>query len=66
MIMFGEIGLSGEIRPVQNGIERLNEAVKHGFKQSLIPMANKPKEINSNMNVETVTHLSQVMEKVGL
>jgi DNA repair protein RadA/Sms len=66
MVMFGEIGLSGEIRPVQNGIERLNEAVKHGFKQSLIPMANKPKEITLDMNVETVTHLSQVIEKVGL
>jgi DNA repair protein RadA/Sms len=66
MVMFGEIGLSGEIRPVQNGIERLNEAVKHGFKQSLIPMANKPKEITSDMNVETVTHLSQVMEKMSL
>ncbi|MGB1800640.1 MAG: DNA repair protein RadA [Gammaproteobacteria bacterium] len=66
MIMFGEIGLSGEIRPVQNGIERLNEAEKHGFKQALIPLANKPKEVSSEMQVQTVSHLSQVMEKVGL
>ncbi len=66
MVMFGEIGLSGEIRPVQNGMERLNEAAKHGFKQALIPSANKPKEISSKMEVQTVTHISQVMEKVGL
>ena len=66
MVMFGEIGLSGEIRPVQNGLERLNEAEKHGFKQALIPLANNPKEVSSEMNVQTVSHLSQVMDKVGL
>jgi DNA repair protein RadA/Sms len=66
MVMFGEIGLSGEIRPIQNGLERLNEAAKHGFKQALIPSANKPKELISKMDVQTVTHISQVMEKVGL
>lgn len=66
MIMFGEIGLSGEIRPVQNGIERLNEALKHGFKQALVPKANSPKGGLPNMDIQTVTHISQVMEKVGL
>ncbi len=65
MVMFGEVGLSGEIRPVQNGIERLNEAVKHGFKQSLIPIANNPKDAISDVDIQTVTHISQVMEKVG-
>ncbi|HIF52196.1 MAG TPA: DNA repair protein RadA [Thiotrichaceae bacterium] len=66
MIMFGEIGLSGEIRPIQNGIERLNEAVKHGFKQALVPKANSPKGGLPNLDIQTVTHISQVMEKVGL
>jgi DNA repair protein RadA/Sms len=66
MIMFGEVGLSGEIRPIQNGMERLNEAAKHGFKQSLIPTANNPKGAITDMNIQTVTHVSQVMEKVGL
>jgi DNA repair protein RadA/Sms len=66
MVMFGEIGLSGEIRPVQNGNERLNEAVKHGFKQALIPAANNPKGGISGMDIQTVTHVSQLMEKVGL
>ena len=65
MIMFGEVGLSGEIRPVQNGIERLNEAAKHGFKQSLIPEANKPKATVKGMTVQPVKHLSQVMDVLG-
>ncbi len=66
MVMFGEVGLAGEIRPIQNGMERLNEATKHGFKQALIPVANKPKTAISAMSMHTVTHVSQVMEKTGL
>ncbi len=66
MVMFGEVGLSGEIRPIQNGMERLNEAAKHGFEQSMIPIANKPKVSIPNMEIQTVTHVSQVMERVGL
>jgi DNA repair protein RadA/Sms len=62
MVMFGEVGLSGEIRPVQNGMERLNEAVKHGFKQSLIAEANKPKNAIKEMKTHSVKHLAQVME----
>ena len=64
MVMFGEVGLSGEIRPVQNGIERLNEAAKHGFKQAMVPVANKPKTDYPEMTVETVLNLSQVMDKL--
>ncbi|MDH5423559.1 MAG: DNA repair protein RadA [Gammaproteobacteria bacterium] len=44
IITFGEIGLAGEIRPVPNGIERLREAAKHGFKRAIIPAANMPKK----------------------
>lgn len=65
MIMFGEVGLSGEIRPVQNGIERLNEAAKHGFKQALIPEANKPKTSIKGITTQPVKHLSQVMDVLG-
>ncbi len=43
LIAFGEIGLAGEIRPVPNGQERLQEAAKHGFKTAIIPAANRPK-----------------------
>lgn len=42
-IIFGEVGLAGEIRPVQGGQERLREASKHGFKKAIVPAANAPK-----------------------
>jgi DNA repair protein RadA/Sms len=41
-VVFGEIGLAGEIRPVPNGQERLKEAAQHGFKRAIVPKANKP------------------------
>ncbi len=44
MVCFGEVGLSGEIRPVANGQERLREAAKHGFKKAIVPRANLPKK----------------------
>ncbi|MCG8379033.1 MAG: DNA repair protein RadA [Proteobacteria bacterium] len=66
LVLFGEVGLSGEIRPVQNGVERLNEAVKHGFKKALIPKANKPKESIPGIEIQTVLHVSQVLEKAGI
>ncbi|MFK8067085.1 MAG: DNA repair protein RadA [Gammaproteobacteria bacterium] len=44
LIVFGEVGLTGELRPVQNGQERINEAQKHGFKQAIVPKANLPKQ----------------------
>ncbi|HET7267398.1 MAG TPA: DNA repair protein RadA, partial [Oleiagrimonas sp.] len=42
-IAFGEVGLSGEIRPVPNGEERLKEAAHHGFRHAIVPKANAPK-----------------------
>ncbi len=42
-IAFGEVGLSGEIRPVPNGEERLREAATHGFRRAIVPKANAPK-----------------------
>jgi len=42
-VTFGEVGLSGEIRPVPNGEERLKEAATHGFKRAIVPKANAPK-----------------------
>jgi len=42
-IAFGEVGLSGEIRPVPNGEERLREAATHGFKRAIVAKANAPK-----------------------
>ncbi len=44
LIVFGEVGLAGEIRPVPNGEERLREAAKHGFKRAIVPRANAPRK----------------------
>ncbi len=42
LVVFGEVGLSGELRPVQRGLDRLKEARKLGFTRALIPAANRP------------------------
>ncbi|MGH8369816.1 MAG: DNA repair protein RadA [Gammaproteobacteria bacterium] len=44
LILFGEVGLAGEIRPVYNGEERLREAAKHGFKRAVVPKGNAPRK----------------------
>ena len=64
LIVFGEIGLSGELRPVPNGQERLNEAAKHGFKQAIIPAANKPKKPFDDFEVKAVQRLSEVLDAI--
>ncbi len=61
-IIFGEVGLAGEIRPVQSGQERLKEAAKHGFKRAIVPAANASKK-SSAIEIIPVTHLQEVLEK---
>ena len=43
-MIFGEVGLAGEIRPVPSGQERISEAAKHGFKRAIVPFGNMPKK----------------------
>ena len=62
--VFGEIGLSGEIRPVQNGQERLVEAKKHGFKRALIPAANKSKSSIEGLEIDTVSGISEALSMI--
>ena len=50
LVVFGEVGLSGEIRPVPSGQERIKEAAKHGFKRAIVPIANVPKASVSTTN----------------
>lgn len=59
--MFGEIGLSGEIRTVQKGQERIKEAAKLGFTQIIVPHANLPKEKIADVDVVGVKSLSEVL-----
>ena len=45
LVAFGEVGLSGEVRPVTRGQERLKEAMKLGFEKALVPRANLPRHL---------------------
>lgn len=64
-IVFGEVGLAGEIRPVQNGQERLLEAEKHGFQRAIVPKANKiKKQAIKQIEIVEVEFLSQVLDGV--
>jgi DNA repair protein RadA/Sms len=62
LIVFGELGLAGEIRPVPFGEERLREAAKHGFKSALVPEANVPRRAIEGMAVRGVARLSQALD----
>lgn len=62
LVVFGEVGLAGEIRPVPNGEERLQEAVKHGFKQALVPGANAPKKAIKGLEVRSINRLDEALE----
>jgi len=64
MVVFGEVGLSGEIRPVQSGQERLKEAVKLGFKQAIVPKHNAPKTNIAGLEVKSVATVAEAIEYV--
>ena len=61
-IAFGEVGLTGEVRPVYNSMERLSEAQKQGFEVAIIPKDNTPKKPIKGMNVVTVGYLYQAIQ----
>src|SRR5437763_6880074 len=61
-LVFGEIGLAGEIRPVQRGQERLREAAKLGFHRAVIPAANKPKQRIDGMEIVAVERINDALD----
>ncbi|MEM0954571.1 MAG: DNA repair protein RadA [Pseudomonadota bacterium] len=61
LVIFGEVGLSGEIRPVPSGQERLAEAAKHGFTRAIVPRGNLPKQAVDGMQVTGVNKLSEAL-----
>ena len=61
LVVFGEVGLSGEIRPVPSGQERIQEAAKHGFKKAIVPKANMPKQKIPGMEVTGVSKLEDAL-----
>ena len=64
MICFGEVGLSGEIRPVPDGEPRLREAAGHGFTTALVPAANAPRKPLKGMKIVPLRHVSEALEKL--
>lgn len=61
LIVFGEVGLAGEVRPVQRGQERLKEAAKLGFTKAIVPKANAPKQKITGIEVIAVERLEQAL-----
>ncbi|MCG9051528.1 DNA repair protein RadA [Laribacter hongkongensis] len=61
MVVFGEVGLAGEVRPVQRGQERLKEAAKLGFTRAIVPAANQPKGGIEGMEIVAVERLDEAV-----
>ena len=62
LVVFGEVGLAGEIRPVANGQERLREAAKHGFTRAIVPAGNAPKQPIKGMTVIPVRKVTEALQ----
>jgi DNA repair protein RadA/Sms len=63
VLVFGEVGLAGEIRPVTAGQERLKEAAKHGFEKAIVPHGNAPRGAVDGLEVLAVQSLQEAVEQ---
>jgi DNA repair protein RadA/Sms len=64
LVVFGEVGLAGEIRPAPRGQERLKEAAKLGFTRALIPEANRPRQSIAGIDVISVRRVEDAVARV--
>ena len=64
MVCFGEVGLSGEIRPVYDGEQRLREAASHGFNRALVPAANLPRQPIDGLEVIPLSNVGEALERL--
>jgi DNA repair protein RadA/Sms len=64
-LVFGEVGLAGEVRPVQRGQDRIREAAKLGFRHFLIPSLNKPRQAMENTTFMTTDHVAEALGRLG-
>ncbi len=64
MVVFGEVGLAGEVRPVQRGQERLKEAAKLGFTSAIIPKANTPKQSIPGIEIIAVERIEEAVSRM--
>ena len=61
-LIFGEVGLAGEVRPVQRGQERIREAAKLGFETFIIPNLNKPKQATEKIKIIGVDRVHEALD----
>ncbi|MBC3929840.1 DNA repair protein RadA [Undibacterium sp. CY21W] len=64
LVVFGEVGLAGEIRPAPRGQERLKEAAKLGFTIAMIPKANAPKQKIEGLTIIAVDRIDEAMSRI--
>lgn len=64
LMVFGEVGLSGEIRPVPSGQERIREAAKHGFKRAIVPISNVPADNIKGIEIIGVKNLQDAISAI--
>ena len=65
LVVFGELGLTGEIRPVPYGEERLREAAKHGFRRAVVPLANVPRQPPEGIAVNGCAKVTDAIDALG-
>ena len=65
LVVFGELGLTGEIRPVPYGEERLREAAKHGFRRAIVPLANVPRQPPEGIAVKGCAKVTDAIDALG-
>lgn len=64
LVVFGEVGLAGEVRPVSNGEERLQEAAKHGFREAIVPALNQPRKPPAELTVHGIQRLADALDLI--
>jgi DNA repair protein RadA/Sms len=65
LVAFGELGLTGEIRPVAYGEERLREAAKQGFRRAVVPRDNVPRRPIDGLEIRGVSRLAEALDALG-
>jgi DNA repair protein RadA/Sms len=64
LVVFGEVGLAGEIRPAPRGQERLREAAKLGFTHAMMPKANAPRQAIKGLDVIALDRVEEAIERM--
>ena len=64
LMVYGEVGLAGEIRPVPGGEERVREAAKHGFSRALVPVTNVPRRTPGGIEVVGVERVEHALDLI--